>query len=113
MNRRVRPQCPPTPCGPTSRPSARYLLPHRQDVPDPGEQERESATKKAKLVDGIKKDVRELLDKKLMGKDDKGRVEALRALVEYFRKGESSDSEYQQKSEHRRAVSEWDGCHLV
>jgi hypothetical protein len=64
----------------------------------------------------IEKEVRELLEKKLMGAaadDAAAKVKALRTLNEYWDyddSGEKSNAEYE---EHRRATVESDGCHLV
>lgn len=76
------------------------------------------AAKKTKAVtegggDAIKKEIRELLEKKLMGAaaDDGAKLEALRKLNEYWDYDpNTSNTKYQG---HRRATIESAGCHLV
>jgi hypothetical protein len=84
-----------------------------QDNKDAPESPAQAVAKRAKSVDEIDEEVRELLDKKLFGQDDAVKVEAMRKLTEYFRKGGNTDQEYQQKAGHRRAAGEWGACRLV
>lgn len=79
-----------------------------QDEPSPAQ----VVAKKAKSVDEIDQEVRELLDKKLFGQDDAVKVEALRKLSGYTFHQEYR-SEDPDKKLYRRAVVEWGGCRLV
>jgi hypothetical protein len=60
--------------------------------------------KKSKSADDIERNVRDLLHKKLFGKDDAVKVNALHELTQYL------ESPYEIP---KRAIVEWDGCHLV
>jgi hypothetical protein len=71
-----------------------------------------AVAKKAKSVDEIDQEVRDLLDKKLFGKDDAAKVEAMRRLHRYFQKGETSAQESRRQG-YRHAVAKRNGCQLV
>jgi hypothetical protein len=60
--------------------------------------------KKVKSADDIERTVRDLLHKKLFGKDKTVKVNALRELTQYLESPNETP---------RRAIVEWDGCHLV
>jgi hypothetical protein len=68
--------------------------------------------KKAKSVAGIEKEVRNLLDKKLFGKDDDAKVKAMRKLHGYFQTGENSSKE-SKRQKYRHAIVKRNGCQLV
>jgi hypothetical protein len=75
----------------------------------------DEAAKKCKAAenyDEIKKEIREILEKKVLGASaDPNKVEGLRKLNTYWSHDPNeSNTEYQ---EHRRATIESDGCHLV
>jgi hypothetical protein len=68
---------------------------------------------RTKSVGAIEKEVQELLDEKVFGRDDAAKVEALRKLKKYLLEGGSSGQESQQQKEYGQAVSNLGGCHLV
>jgi hypothetical protein len=74
------------------------------------------APKKAKSYESIKKEVQDLLEKNLMGSaNDDVKVETMQTLRAHFKTAadEESLNERQEKAEYIRAVTEWNGCHLV
>jgi hypothetical protein len=81
---------------------------------DPPSREAEPARKKAKSYEAIKKEVRDILEKNLIGNaDHEVQVEALHALRAPFKTVGASPQERQRKKAYRRAISEWNGCHFV
>lgn len=75
----------------------------------------EPALKKAKAYESIRMEVRDLLEEKLMGTaDDSVKVEALKTLFRRFPPaGATPQDDPQQTDEYCRAVTEWNGCHVV
>ena len=67
--------------------------------------------KEAKSVNDIQQEVRELLENHLVGKADAVKLTTLLTLVAHLDAGTKTRTP--ENDEYRRAIAEWDGCHLV
>jgi hypothetical protein len=67
----------------------------------------------AKSADDIDKEVRVLVEEKLMHKNYSVKVGALGALAGHLRDGAEGQDDIAEKRLYQRAVFTWDGCHMV